>query len=171
MINVCDANRKKISLSNDIIIDVSLIGARLRSYLQLEECIILHVFHNPDIYKPSYNIYRNIFCHAKTDGSLLWQVQQPYDHRNGKPLEEVFKNIGLYIADDQGGWLSIEENGSEIVEHCDQEGKTVIGQKYFGAFRPGIDRLETMTLGQFPNEYWIDYETGKLEWIAIHQKI
>ena len=161
MTTVSNANEGGVVLSNALAIDIACKG-KLWSYLELQDRILLLV----NIYDiERCNQYRNIFCHAKTDGSLLWQVQQPYDHRNGKPLEEVFKNIKLYIEQSDG---KLKRYGDPKEYPWDNQ---VAGNAYDKPFRKGLDKIGTMTLGQFPNEYWIDYETGKLEWIAIHQKI
>ena len=79
-------------LSEDLTIECS---GPVLSYLELQDklIVLLNWYHSSNL----LNIYRNIFCYSKKDGSLLWQVQQPYDRRDGGALEEVFKNIKLQI--------------------------------------------------------------------------
>jgi len=139
------------------------------SYLEFQDrmIVVLHWYHASNL----FNIYRNLFCYSKEDGSLIWQVEQAYDPDTREPLDEVFKYIGLSIEGEGGTWLSLEENGSKVVKHQCDDGSEVTGQVYLNEFRYGTDKLDSMTWSQFSQEYWIDYETGKLEWFAFHQKI
>jgi hypothetical protein len=130
------------------------------SYLELQDrlIVVLHWYHASNL----FNLCRNIFCYAKEDGHLIWQVEQPYG-RDHQPLEAVYKYIKLQILQADGSYLD-ESDAFECMDG-------VIGETYLKPFRAGTDRLKTMTLCAFPSEYWIDYETGKVEWFAIHQKV
>jgi hypothetical protein len=167
--------KSRIRLCNDIEIDVSKFKAKISSYLELQDRVILKLWTDVDANKekPGFVLCRNLFCYRKQDGSLIWQVEQPYDgFQPDKPLlDEVFKFIGLSVLGHNGLTIPLSENGSIVKEHRLENGSIVSGQVYLNQFRYGIDRLKTLTLSNFPNEYWVDYETGKLEWIQFHQKI
>ena len=155
-----------MELSHGIHITMPCEG-QLWSYIELIDRVIVVV----NIYDIRHcNQYRNIFCYSKQDGHLIWQIEQPYG-RDHQPLEAVYKYIALNIKGDNGHWLSIEENGSLEVDHKLEDGSEISGQVYLKPFRYGIDKLATMTLAEYPSEYWVDYETGKVEWFAIHQKV
>ncbi|MEW6647895.1 MAG: hypothetical protein AB1450_11905 [Pseudomonadota bacterium] len=133
------------------------------SYLEFNErlIVLLNWYHASNL----YDIYRNIFCYAKSDGHLIWQIEQPFHSETGALLEEVFKNIKLYIRQNDGSYKRFGDQNKYPWDDV------VAGSSYPKPFRPGIDRLETMTWSQFPQEYYVDYETGKLTWFAKHQKI
>jgi len=167
MIRVTDADKTKVQLSNGAQIIMPCKG-KLWAYLEFIDRVVLVV----NIYDTKHcNQFRNLFCYSKDDGHLIWQVEQAYHPDTKEPLDEVFKYIALHIRGEDGQWLSIEENGSLEVDHKCADDSEVGGQIYLKPFRYGVDRLSSMTWSQFPQEYWIDYETGKLEWFAYHQKI
>jgi len=130
------------------------------SYLELLDrlIVVLHWYHATNL----FDIRRNIFCYAKADGHLIWQVEQPYG-RDHQPLEAVYKYVKIHIKQGDDSYL----DASDAFECADG----VIGEAYLKPFRYGVDRLSAMTLHDYPSEYWIDYETGKIEWFAIHQKV
>jgi len=165
MSDVIYADEDKLKLKSGIVFDFAELGTFLNAYLELQDRIVFHVYHGDiEERKPTYNLCRNIFCYSKADGHLIWQVEQAYG-RDHQPLEAVYKNIKLYIKQDDGSY----ERFSDPEEYpWDDE---VPGTSYLKPFRYGEDRLATMTLCDFPSEYWIDYETGKVEWFAIHQKV
>jgi len=165
------ADRDRLVTKSGIELNFIELGTFLNAYLELQERIIVHVYHDIDKRQPIFNLCRNLFCYSKEDGSLIWQIDQAYHPDTREPLDEVFKYIGLCVEKEKGQWLSLEENGSKIARHRCLDGSEIEGQIYFKPFRYGIDKLDTMTWSQFPQEYWIDYETGKLEWFAYHQKI
>jgi len=158
MIRVTGADRTKLQLSNSAQIVMPCEG-KLWSYLELLDRVILVV----NIYDTKHcNQFRNIFCYSKEDGHLIWQVEQAYG-RDHQPLEAVYKYVNLKVKQDDGSY----DYGHKSIQHeCG-----IWGKVYFEPFRYGVDRLEAMTLCEFPSEYWIDYETGKVEWFAIHQKV
>jgi hypothetical protein len=166
MVRISAVEEKEIAFDNGIVLRMPCKG-EIWSYLELLDrvIVVLFVFDTKRC-----NQFRNIFCYAKEDGHLIWQVEQPYG-RDHQPLEAVYKYIALHIRGEDGGWLSIAENGSIEVDHELDDGSEVGGQIYLKPFRYGVDRLSAMTLHEFPSEYWIDYETGKVEWFAIHQKV
>jgi len=158
MIRVTDADKARLQLSNGVQIIMPCKG-KLWSYLEFIDRVILVV----NIFDTNHcNQFRNIFCYSKEDGHLIWQVEQPYG-RDHQPLEAVYKYIKIHIKQGDDSYL----DASEAFECADG----VIGEAYLKPFRYGVDRLSAMTLYDFPSEYWIDYETGKVEWFAIHQKV
>jgi len=158
MIRVVHADKDRMEFSNGIQIIMPCEG-KLWSYLELIERAILVV----NIYDTKRcNQFRNIFCYSKADGHLIWQVEQPYG-RDHQPLEAVYKYVKIHIKQGDDSYL----DASDAFECADG----VIGEAYLKPFRYGVDRLSAMTLHEFPSEYWIDYETGKVEWFAIHQKV
>jgi len=159
---VIKVDKSRIKLCNGVEINPIEFGGRIQSYLELQDRIILHLYHNTRYSKPNYNIYRNIFCYSKQDGHLIWQIEQPYG-RDHQPLEAVYKNINLKVKQKDGTY----DYAHESIQHGDR----IWGKVYLKPFRYGVDKLEAMTLAEYPSEYWVDYETGKVEWFAIHQKI
>jgi len=164
---IIKVTKHSLCLKNGIEVDVSLLKAKISAYLELQDRIIIKLWTAVDAKKEQagYDLCRNIFCYSKEDGSLIWQVEQAYHPDTREPLDEVFKNLKLYIKQDDGSY----ERFSDLKEYPWDD--VVAGNSYHKSFRVGVDRLSSMTWSQFPQEYWIDYETGKLEWFAFHQKI
>ena len=164
MSEVAFANEDRLKLKSGVVFDFVKLGTFLNSYIELQDRIIFHFFHDVEQRQPTFNLCRNIFCYSKQDGHLIWQIEQPYG-RDHQPLEAVYKNIKLYVKQEDGAY----ERFSDMNEYpWDDE---VPGTFYPKPFRYGTDKLSTMTLAEYPSEYWVDYETGKVEWFAIHQKI
>jgi hypothetical protein len=126
MSEVIYADEDKLKLRSGIVFDFVKLGTFLNSYLELQDRIIFHFFHDVEQRQPTFNLCRNIFCYAKEDGHLIWQVEQAYG-RDHQPLEAVYKYIALHIRGEDGGWLSIAENGSIEVDHELDDGSEVGG--------------------------------------------
>ncbi len=111
--------------------------------------------------------YRNIFCWRKEDGGLLWQVERARTP-TGVECEGAYKNLKLQVRRPDGGYreAGIEEwwSGYETPEG-------VLVEVYLKPFRVGVDRLLAMTLEEYPCEVEVDYETGAVRFLALHQKV
>ena len=162
MSEVSFANEDRLKLKSGIVLDFVKLGTFLNTYLELQDRIIFHFYHDVEQRKPTFNLCRNIFCYSKQDGHLIWQIEQPYG-RDHQPLEAVYKYINLKVKQKDDTYAYAHES----IQHEDR----IWGKVYLKPFRYGVDKLEAMTLAEYPSEYWVDYETGKVEWFAIHQKV
>jgi hypothetical protein len=161
---IIEVKRGHLRLANGVEINVSGFKAKIASYLEFPDRVIIRTWTAVDTEKEEagYNLCRNIFCYSKEDGHLIWQVEQAYG-RDHQPLEAVYKYINLKVRKADGSY----DYAHESIQH--ESG--IWGKIYLKPFRHGVDKLEAMTLADYPSEYWIDYETGKVEWFAIHQKV
>ena len=106
--------------------------------------------------------YRNIFCWRKEDGGLLWQVERAV-RPDGRECEGVYKYLELKVRMEDGSY----RYAGESVRH----GERLWGGVYLKPFRVGVDRLLAMTLEEYPCEVEVDYETGAVRFLALHQKV
>ncbi len=106
--------------------------------------------------------YRNIFCWRKEDGGLLWQVERARTP-TGVECEGAYKYLELKVRMEDGSYCY----AGESVRH----GERLWGGVYLKPFRVGVDRLLAMTLEEYPCEVEVDYETGAVRFLALHQKV
>ena len=107
--------------------------------------------------------YRNIFCWRKADGGLLWQVARAV-RPDGRECEGVYKYLELKVRQPDGSYV----DESEVEEGQPEE---ILGMFYLKPFRVGVDRLVSMTWEEYPCEVEVDYETGGVRFVALHQKV
>jgi len=105
---------------------------------------------------------RNIFCWRKEDGGLLWQVARAV-RPDGRECEGAYKYLELKVRMEDGSYCY----AGESVRH----GERLWGGVYLKPFRVGEDRLLAMTLEEYPCEVEVDYETGAVRFLALHQKV
>ena len=121
-------------------------------YIELKDFIIILVnwYHASNL----FDIFRNIFCYSKTDGSLLWQVEQTHTIK-GEPLEKVYVGLGIRIKQEDGSYkpagdLSPGENTRPFwIKYIDKP------------FRAGIDKFLARTFDGF--QFYIDITNGKTD--------
>ena len=163
MIRVREASKRRIRLSNGVKLKMPCDG-RLWSYIEFEDRLmaVVNMRHGNGC-----DQYRNIFCWRKEDGGLLWQVARAV-RPDGRECEGVYKNLKLQVRRPDGGY---REGGIEEWWSGYETPEGILVEVYLKPFRVGVDRLVSMTWEDYPCEVEVDYETGAVRFLALHQKV
>jgi len=134
-----------IELSNNMAISLP---DKATSYIEMKDrIVVLILFPTQCLPEKEEDIYRNIFCYSKTDGSLLWQIEH-YDV-DGEIIEDVFVGMSVLINKE-------EKNEEWYTTTLNKEIKAP-------SFVPERD---SFTLGTFEGcRYELDPLTGKIKFI------
>ena len=114
-------------------------------YIELQDKVIVLL----DNYHAShlFDVTRNIFCYDKETGREIWQVESQE--------ESPYVGLHLGIKKEEGDyeWQEIVEKGSiEKIEYTSE------------LFRKDKDKVAAVTFNS--HQYYIDIETGKVEWFG-----
>lgn len=158
MVRVAGADRRRIWFDNGIELEMPCEG-ELWSYLEFIDrvMVVLNMSHGNGC-----DQYRNIFCWRKEDGGLLWQVARAV-RPDGRECEGAYKYLLLRVRKPDGSYHS-GTRGRELPGG-------IVAKEYLERFRVGVDRLLAMTLEEYPCEVEVDYETGAVRFLALHQKV
>ena len=116
-------------------------------YIELIDKIIVLVLFPSEIYEYTEKGFRNIFCYDKETGREIWQVESQE--------ESPYVGLHLGIKKEEGDyeWQEIVEKGSiEKIEYTSE------------LFRKDKDKVAAVTFNS--HQYYIDIETGKVEWFG-----
>jgi len=121
---------------------------KISFYIELQtKILVLTYYPTEDLPVDKEDIYRNIFCYDKETGREIWQVESQE--------ESPYVGLHLGIKKEEGDyeWQEIVEKGSiEKIEYTSE------------LFRKDKDKVAAVTFNS--HQYYIDIETGKVEWFG-----
>ncbi len=119
------------------------------------------------------NTKRSIYCYNKQTGKKIWRIAPPIDE-NGKSLNGFYLGIGINIMQDNGELIDIE-NLISLEDYKKIDAPFESKYENFG-YVPFLDRAFNPTKDKLIAEcdddgtrfdYWVDWETGKVELFNI----
>jgi len=121
---------------------------KISFYIELQtKILVLTYYPTEDLPVDKEDIYRNIFCYDKETGREIWQVESQE--------ESPYVEVGVDFPG-----LAEDNIDCEQIRNENMVIGLIINQK----IRKQIDRLEARTFDC--NKYYIDIETGKVEWFG-----
>ena len=134
---------------------------------------LLYELTNRLIFDIEENTKRSIYCYNKQTGKKIWRIAPPIDE-NGKSLNGFYLGIGINIMQDNGELIDIDE--LLTMEQYQTLYKSF--ESEYDNFRhiPFLDRAFNPTKDKLIAEcdddgtrfdYWVDWETGKVELFNI----
>ncbi len=129
-----------------------------------------------DLSYPQKDHSRNIYCYNKQTGKKIWKIARSIDE-NGKLIGNGYLGIGINIMQDNGELIDIE-NLIPLEDYKKIDAPFESEYENFGcvpfldrSFDPKKDKL----IAECDNngarfDYWVDWETGKVELFNILSK-
>ena len=119
------------------------------------------------------NTKRSIYCYNKQTGKKIWRIAPPIDE-NGKSLNGFYLGIGINIMQDNGELIDIVEllamgQYQTLYKSFESEYDNFRHIPFLDrAFNPTKDKLIAECANNGARfDYWVDWETGKVELFDI----
>ncbi|CAC9512209.1 hypothetical protein [uncultured Gammaproteobacteria bacterium] len=122
---------------------------------------------------PQKDHSRNIYCYNKQTGKKIWKIARSIDE-NGKLIGNGYLGIGINITQDNGELIDIDElltmeQYQTLYKSFESEYDNFRHIPFLDrAFNPTKDKLIAECANNGARfDYWVDWETGKVELFDI----